>query len=184
MNDQEHGVLLNPTRWLLIEHHLAELRRRAREAKWKTLRNRSGAASPDEIELLEDEYARFIETTYRNTPRAAEKAVGRVMPAASQPSGSAISSGPAIRAAATPAGVAAAGTGVAQKPSVTKMEERLLAMIDLAPEMIRGLAQQRAEVVRARIVEGAQVDPARLFLVEGSERTKKEGGERVYFTLK
>ncbi len=69
MNDQEYGVLLNPTRWLLIEHNLAELRRRAREAKWKTLGNRSGAASPDEIELLEDEYARFIETITQHAAR-------------------------------------------------------------------------------------------------------------------
>jgi hypothetical protein len=64
------------------------------------------------------------------------------------------------------------------------MEERLLGMIDLPPEAIRGLAQERAEVVRARIVEPAQIDPPRLFLVEGGERAKKEGGGRVYFTLK
>src|SRR5262249_47902508 len=64
---------------------LAELHRRAQEAKWKALGNRSGAASPDKIELLEDEYPKFIETTYRNTPRA--------------------------QATATPAGGAAAGTG-------------------------------------------------------------------------
>jgi len=163
---------------------LAELRRRAREAKWRVLGNRSGATSPDKVEVLEDEYAKFIEKTYRDTPRAAQMAVATATPPGSQPSGSAISSGPVVRAAATPSGVAAAGTGAAQKPSVTEMEERLLATIDLAPETIRGLAQERAEVVRARIVEAAQLDPARLFLVEGTERAKKEAGARVYFTLK
>jgi uncharacterized protein involved in outer membrane biogenesis len=163
---------------------LAELHRRAREAKWKALGSRSGAASPDKVEVLEDEYAKFIEMTYRNTPRAAQAQVVAATPAASQPSGSAISSGPVKQAAATPSGVAAAGTGAAQKPTLTEMEERLLATMDLAPEAIPGLAKERAEVVRARIVESAQVDPTRLFLTEGSERAKKEGGARVYFALK
>src|SRR5262249_43586436 len=140
---------------------LAELHRRAQEAKWKALGNRSGAASPDKIELLEDEYAKFIETTYRNTPRAQ---------ATTTPAGGA--------AAGTGGSSAVAGTGAGQKPSVTEMEERLLATIDLTPETFRGLAQQRAEAARARIVEGAQVDPARLFLVEGGERAKKEGGRQ------
>src|SRR5262249_47902506 len=93
-----------------------------------------------------------------------------------------------LRRAAPPRGPAGAtrarGTGAGQKPSVTEMEERLLATIDLTPETFRGLAQQRAEAARARIAEGAQVDPARLFLVEGGERAKKEGGRHVYFTLK
>lgn len=166
------------------ELRLAELRRRAREAKWKTLAKRSGAASPEKVELLEDEYARFIETTYRNTPRAAQVGPLSVSPATSDSSGSAISGGPAVRAAATSPGVGGAGSGAAQKPSVTEMEERLLATIDLPPEAIRGLAQERAEAARARIVEAAQIGPARLFLVEGSERAKKEGGAHVYFTLK
>ena len=172
---------------------MAELRRRAREAKWKALGNRSGAASPDKIEVLEDEYAKFIETTYRNTPRAQQIAVGQVTPADSRASGSTISTGPVVRAAASPSGgagagtgggSAVAGTGAAQKPSVTEMEDRLLATIDLAPETLPELAQQRAEAARARIVEAAQVDPARLFLVEGGERAKKEGGHHVYFTWK
>ena len=162
------------------DHHSE---RRAREAKWKALGSR-GAASPDKVEVLEDEYAKFIEATYRNTPGAAQMPAGKATAAASPASTSAISSGPVVRAAGTPAGGAAAGTGGSQKPTVTEMEEQLLATIDLAPEAIRQLAAERAEVVRARIVESAQVDPARLFLVEGSERAKKEGGRRVYFTLK
>jgi hypothetical protein len=105
---------------------LAELRRRARETKWKSLKN---------------------------------------------------------RAAATPTG-APADAGAAPKLTVTEMEERLLATIDLAPEAMRALAEERADGVRGRIAEAAQIDPARLFLVEGGERAKKEGGRRVYFTLK
>jgi len=163
---------------------LAELRRRAREVKWKALGSRSGASSPDKVEVLEDEYAKFIEATYRNAPGAAQMPADKATAAASSKSSSGISSGAVVRAAGTSAGGAAAGTGGSQKPTVTEMEEQLLAAIDLAPEAIRQLAAERAEVVRARIVESAQVDPARLFLVEGSERAKKEGGGRVYFTLK
>jgi hypothetical protein len=87
-----------------------------------------------------------------------------------------------VRAAAISPG--AGGASAAQKPSVTEMEERLLATIVLPPETFRALAQERAGAVRARIVEAAQIDPARLFLVEGRERAKKEGGAHVYFTLK
>jgi hypothetical protein len=88
-----------------------------------------------------------------------------------------------VNAAATPTG-APADAGAAPKLTVTEMEERLLATIDLAPEAMRALAEERADGVRGRIAEAAQIDPARLFLVEGGERAKKEGGRRVYFTLK
>src|SRR5262249_37178360 len=139
---------------------LAELRRRAREAKWKALGSRSGAASPDKIELLEDEYARFIEATYRSTPRAAQTVSGAAPPA-SDSSGSTVPGGAVVRAAAPSGGVGGAGADPAQKPSVTdaqkpsvtdaqkpsvtdaqkpsvtEMEERLLGTIDLPPEAMR-----------------------------------------------
>jgi hypothetical protein len=60
----------------------------------------------------------------------------------------------------------------------------VLATVDLPPEATRKLAQERAEAARARIVQAAQIEPTRLFLVEGGERAKKEGGGHVYFTLK
>ena len=129
---------------------LAELRRRGQEAKWKTLKNRSAASSPEKAELLEDEYAKFIESTYRSLPR----------------------------------GVGGAGGSAAQKPTLTEMENTVLATVDLPPEATRKLAQERAEAARARIVQAAQIEPTRLFLVEGGERAKKEGGGHVYFTLK
>ena len=67
---------------------------------------------------------------------------------------------------------------------MAEMENQVLATIDLPPEAIRKLAHERGEAARARIVQAAQVEPARLSLVEGGERAKKEGGEHVYFTLK
>ena len=69
-------------------------------------------------------------------------------------------------------------------PAVNEMEERLLGAVDLAPEAIRALAQQRAAAARDRILQSAQVDASRLFIVEGSERAKKEGGAHAYFMLK
>ena len=129
---------------------VAELHRRGQEAKWKASQNHSGASSPEQVQLPEDEYAKFIESTYQTLPR----------------------------------GVGGAGATAGQKPTLTEMENQVLATIDLSPEAISKLAQQRAEAARARIVQAAQVEPARLSLVQGGARAKKEGGAHVYFTLK
>jgi hypothetical protein len=72
----------------------------------------------------------------------------------------------------------------AAAPSVTEMEARLLGSVELGPDVIRALEQKRAEVARDRILHAAEVDPSRLFLVQGSEQAKKEGGAKVHFTLK
>jgi hypothetical protein len=122
------------------------LRKRAREAKWKA--GKGGAASPDKVELLEDDYVKFIESEYRRTfPDEAK----------------------ASKAAA---------------PGVTEMEEKLVAPGALDPEAMRALAQQRAGAARDHILHAAEVDPSRLFIVQGGERATKDGGARVYFTLK
>ncbi len=123
------------------------LRRRAREEKWKAQQGRRGSASSlDKVEVLEDEYVKFIEAEYR-----------RAFPKDAKP--------------ATP-------------PTTTEMEARLLTTVDLGPEALPALGRRRAEVARDRILQAAQVEPARLFLVEGGERAGKEKGAHVYFTLK
>jgi len=68
-------------------------------------------------------------------------------------------------------------------PDPGAMEAAALAAVELAPEVLGTLRQERAEAARARLV-ALGVDPGRLFLTEGGERAKKEAGARVYFTLK
>jgi Domain of Unknown Function (DUF748) len=122
------------------------LRSRAREEKWKAPGRRGGATSPDKVELLEDEYVKFVEADYAR----------------------AFSKDPKP---ATP-------------PSVTQMEDRLVASLELGAEALPALARRRAEVTRDALLKSAQVDASRLFLVEGGERANKEKGAHAYFTLK
>jgi hypothetical protein len=122
------------------------LRQRAREEKWKAQGRRGGATSPDKVELLEDEYVKFIGAEYARTSSKDAKP-------------------------ATP-------------PSVTEMEDRLVASVDLGPEVLPALARRRAEVTRDALLKSGQVDASRLFIVEGGERATKEQGAHVYFTLK
>ncbi|HET9158036.1 MAG TPA: DUF748 domain-containing protein, partial [Myxococcaceae bacterium] len=68
-------------------------------------------------------------------------------------------------------------------PDPAAMEDAVLASVQLPPEALGALRQGRAEAARARLV-ALGVDPGRLFLTQGGERAKKEGGTRVYFTLK
>jgi hypothetical protein len=68
-------------------------------------------------------------------------------------------------------------------PDPTAMEGAVLASLEVPPEAIGALRQQRAEAARARLVS-LGVDPNRLSLTQGGERAKKEAGARVYFTLK
>ena len=64
------------------------------------------------------------------------------------------------------------------------MEDRVLATIPVPPDALRALEQRRAEAVRARLTQGAGIDPARLSVAEPGERARKEGGTRVYFELR
>jgi uncharacterized protein DUF748 len=68
-------------------------------------------------------------------------------------------------------------------PDPAAMEDAVLASVQLPPESLGALRQGRAEAARARL-QALGVDPGRLFLTQGGERAKKEGGTRVYFTLK
>ena len=68
-------------------------------------------------------------------------------------------------------------------PDPAAMEDAVLATVQLPPEALRALGQERAEAARTRLL-ALGVDPGRLFLTRGGERAKKEGGTRVYFTLK
>ncbi|HZX43201.1 MAG TPA: DUF748 domain-containing protein, partial [Myxococcaceae bacterium] len=68
-------------------------------------------------------------------------------------------------------------------PDPATMEDAVLLAVQLPPEALGSLRQERAEAARARLV-ALGVDPGRLFLTEGGERAKKEAGARVYFTLK
>lgn len=123
------------------------LRHRAQQEKWKAQAGRRGGATgPEQVEVLEDEYLKFIEAEYR-------KAFPKQPPAT------------------TP-------------PTPTEMEQQLLAAVELGPEALPALARRRGEMARDRILHGAQVEEARLFLVEGGERASKEKGAHVYFTLK
>jgi Domain of Unknown Function (DUF748) len=74
-----------------------------------------------------------------------------------------------------------AAAGAAPDPAA--MEEAVLASVQLAPEALGSLRQERAEAARTRLV-ALGIDPGRLFLTQGGERAKKEAGARVYFTLK
>jgi len=68
-------------------------------------------------------------------------------------------------------------------PDPAAMEDAVLALVQLQPESLSALRQARAEAARTRLL-ALGVDPGRLFLTQGGERAKKEGGTRVYFTLK
>jgi hypothetical protein len=120
------------------------LRARAKEDKWKG--HKGSASSPDSVQLLEDEYVKWVEAEYKRT----------------------------LSTKADPA----------KPPSVTEMEERLLAATTLGPEALPALARQRAEVAQQRLLQSARVEAARLFIVDGGERASKEQGAHVYFTLK
>jgi hypothetical protein len=68
-------------------------------------------------------------------------------------------------------------------PDPAAMENAILASVQLPPEAIGALRKGRAEAARTRLV-ALGVDPSRLLLAQGGDRAKKEGGARVYFTLK
>jgi hypothetical protein len=71
----------------------------------------------------------------------------------------------------------------ATPPDQGAMEDAVLASVQLSPDALGSLRQQRAEATRARLV-ALGVDAGRLSLTQGGDRAKKEAGARVYFTLK
>jgi hypothetical protein len=79
-------------------------------------------------------------------------------------------------------GLSPSATG-GSPPDPAAMEDAVLATVQLQPEALAALRQERAEAARAKLV-ALGVDPGRLFVTQGGERAKKEAGPRVYFTLK
>jgi hypothetical protein len=75
----------------------------------------------------------------------------------------------------------ASATGAAPDPAT--MENAVLAAQHFPAEALASLQQQRADAARVRLV-ALGVDASRLSLARGGERAEKEGGARVYFTLK
>jgi hypothetical protein len=145
---------------------LAELRKRARLAKWKAQDARSGQMSPDQVRLSDDEYRTWLELASQ-TGSGSSTASGAANPADS-------------RSAPTPT-----PTPASAQANAEQMQARLLETVVIPPEALRALAQQRSETVRQRLIAAQpKLDVGRLFLVHGGERAATEGGARAYFTLK
>jgi hypothetical protein len=85
----------------------------------------------------------------------------------------------AYRAAFPPA----PGAPSVQPPPPAEMEQRLLESFPVAAGDLRQLADARAKALLRLLLE-AKADPARLFQVEGGERARQEGGNRVYLGLR
>lgn len=89
----------------------------------------------------------------------------------------------AAYAAAFPAPKPAKGHSPTPPPPAAEMEQRLLGSLQIPASELRQLADARTKAVLAALRQ-AQVDPARVFEVEGGARAKKEGGAKVYFGLR
>ena len=78
--------------------------------------------------------------------------------------------------------------GVAKSIPAPEMEQRILKHLQAAPEDLRALANQRAEVVRNQLENAGKVPRERLFLVEPKltpDGIKDKGARtRVDFVLK
>jgi hypothetical protein len=69
-------------------------------------------------------------------------------------------------------------------PPPAEMEQRLLGSIAIGADDLRRLADARTKAMVALVLQGGTIDASRVFEVEGGERATKEGGARVYFTVK
>ena len=89
----------------------------------------------------------------------------------------------AVGAPATPAPPAAGGKQAATPPDAAALEAGLLGRLTLPPEALPSLATARAQATREALLANG-LDAARVFLVEGSERARKEPGPRAYFGVR
>ena len=64
------------------------------------------------------------------------------------------------------------------------MEQRLLGTFAVSADELRQLAGARTKAMVALVLQGGAVEASRVFEVAGGERATKEGGARVYFTVK
>ncbi|ACL66972.1 protein of unknown function DUF748 [Anaeromyxobacter dehalogenans 2CP-1] len=85
--------------------------------------------------------------------------------------------------AAFPAAPPAQKGEAAPAPTPQEMEERLAAAAQVPEDAYRALAAERAQRAREALI-AAGLDQARLFLAQGGERARKEGGARVYFSVR
>ena len=113
-------------------------------------------AEAEAVRVAEDERARWLAVAYAAAP-----------PASPAP-------------AATAAG---AGAPKGEPPTPAAMEAALLGKLTIPPEALPSLAAARAQAARDALL-AAGLDPARLFLVEGTERSRKEPGPRAYFGVR
>lgn len=72
----------------------------------------------------------------------------------------------------------------APEPAPADMEARLLARVEVDAAALRLLARRRVQAARDRLLASGKVPEDRVFIVDGGERARKEGGSRVYFELK
>ena len=70
------------------------------------------------------------------------------------------------------------------EPALADMEARLLGTLKVDAAALKLLARRRVQGVRDRLLQTGKVEEGRVFIVDGTERAKKEGGTKVYFELK
>jgi hypothetical protein len=131
-----------------------QVRLEVRRAKWNALRARQAGLALDAVVVGPEEYAQWL--------------------------------GAAFAAIPAPPGGEATPASKGPKPAVApeEMEAALAAAAVVAPEDHRDLAARRAEAAKGQLLAGEGVDPARVFVTAGSERARKEGGAKAFFTLK
>ncbi len=86
-------------------------------------------------------------------------------------------------AATPPPPAPAAGRRDPTPPDPSALEAALLGVVTIPPEALPALATARAQAARDALL-AAGLDPARIFLVEGGERSRKTPGPRAYFDVR
>lgn len=69
-------------------------------------------------------------------------------------------------------------------PPPAEMEQRLLATITVSADDLRQLADARTRAMIALLLRDGSIEASRVFAVAGGEGAAKQGGARVYFTVK
>ena len=133
---------------------MEQARLEVRRAKWSSLRARQSGLALDAVVVAPEEYPRWLGAAFAAIPAPSG---GEAMPASKGP-----------------------------KPAIApeEMEAALAAAAVVAPEAYRELAARRAEAAKGQLLAAEGVDPARVFVTAGSERARKEGGAKAFFTLK